>query len=82
MKLKLKDIIELERNSNYNSLSKDNKEKYFFNKSNNWFVHDVKRITIRNSKICRDHIIVCGTHPALYYFLLPLRIKNIGRKNK
>ena len=81
MKLKLKDIIELERNSNYNSLSKDNKEKYFFNKSNNWFVHDVKRITIRNSKICRDHIIVCGTHPALYYFLLPLRIKNIGRKN-
>ena len=80
MRLKLKDIVALENNSYYN-FSKDESDDYYFIKSKEWFVSDVKKITTRNSKIYRDHIIVCGTHPALYYYLLPLRSKNIGKKN-
>ena len=81
MELKLKDIIELERNSLYNPSSKDEIENYFFTKSKDLTIPEIKKITTKNSKLYRNHIIVCGTHPALYYFLLPLRAKSLGRRN-
>ena len=81
MRIKLKDIIALEHNSYYNSNSKNDEENYYLNKSEEWLIPAIKKVTTRNSKIYRDHIIICGTHPALYSYLLPLRSKNIGRKN-
>ena len=80
MNLKLKDIINLENNSYYNSPSKSELDNYYFTKTEEWFAPAIKIKTTRNSKIYRNHIIVCGTHPALYYYLLPLRSKNIERK--
>ena len=41
----------------------------------------MKTMNIILKKIYKDHIVVCGTHPALYYYLLPLRSKSIGKKN-
>ena len=81
MKLKLKDIILLEENSYYNYDFRDEEDDYYFVTTKNWVTSDIKKASIRNSKKYRDHIVVCGTHPALYYYLLPLRSKNIGRKN-
>ena len=81
MKLKLKDIILLEENSYYNYDFRDEEDDYYFVSSKVWLNSDIKKVSIRNSKKYRDHIVVCGTHPALYYYLLPLRSKNIGRKN-
>ena len=74
MKLKLKDIILLEENSYYNSDNKNEDDEYFFVKNN-------EENNIKKNTIYRDHIVVCGTHPALYYYLLPLRAKTIGKKN-
>ena len=81
MKLKLKDIILLEENSYYNYDFRDEEDDYYFVTSKVWVTSDIKKVSIRNSKKYTDHIVVCGTHPALYYYLLPLRSKNIGRKN-
>ena len=81
MKLRLKDIILLEENSYYNYDFRDEEDDYYFVKSKTWEPPDIKKISIRNSKKYRDHIVVCGTHPALYYYLLPLRAKNFGRRN-
>ena len=81
MKLRLKDIILLEENSYYNYDFRDEEDDYYFVTSKKWASSDIKKTSIRNSKKYRDHIVVCGTHPALYYYLLPLRSKNIGRKN-
>ena len=81
MKLRLKDVILLEENSYYNYNFRDEEDDYYFEKSKSWAPPDIKKISIRNSKKYKDHIIVCGTHPALYYYLLPLRSKNIGREN-
>ena len=81
MKLRLKDMILLEENSYYNYDFRDEEDDYYFATSKKWASSDVKKISIRNSRKYRDHIVVCGTHPALYYYLLPLRSKNIGRKN-
>ena len=80
MKLRLKDVMLLEENSYYNYKYKDDDD-FYFEKSKSWAPPDIKKISIRNSKKCKDHIIVCGTHPALYYYLLPLRSKNIEREN-
>ena len=81
MKIKLKDIVAFEQNSYYNSSSKDDSDNYYLNKSKDGYIPAIKKVTTRNSKTYRDHIIVCGTHPALYSYLLPLRSKNIPRKN-
>ena len=81
MKLRLKDIMLLEENSYYNFNFTDEEDDYYFEKSKSWAPPDIKKISIRNSKKYKDHIIVCGTHPALYYYLLPLRSKNIEREN-
>ena len=37
---------------------------------------------IRNSDKVTNHIVVCGTHPSLYYFILPLRAKYLGEDNQ
>ena len=81
MKLKLKDVILLEENSYYNYNYRNKEDDYYFEKSKSWASPDIKKISIRNSKKYKDHIIICGIHPALYYYLLPLRSKNIGREN-
>ena len=81
MKLRLKDIILLEENSYYNYDFRDEEDDYYFVKSKTWAPPDIKKISIRNSKKYRNHIVVCGTHPALYYYLLPLRSKSYGKKN-
>ena len=81
MKLRLKDIILLEENSYYNYDFRDEEDDYYFVKSKTWAAPDIKKYSIRNSRKYRDHIVVCGTHPALYYYLLPLRAKSYGRNN-
>ena len=81
MKLRLKDIILLEENSYYNYDFRDEEDDYYFVKSKTWAAPDIKKYSIRNSRKYRDHIVVCGTHPALYYYLLPLRSKSYGRNN-
>ena len=42
---------------------------------------DVKKDSIYRSDIYKNHIVVCGTHPSLYYFILPLRAKYLGKEN-
>lgn len=32
-------------------------------------------ISIKDSLDVTNHIVVCGIHPSLYYFILPLRAK-------
>jgi len=81
MRLQLKDILQLENNSLYNYYFRDEEDDYFFVKSKTWAPPDVKKDSIRNSSKYKDHIVVCGTHPALYYYLLPLRAKYFGKKN-
>ena len=74
MIIKLKDIMLLEENSYYNSDNKNENDEYYFKKNIDGNIKKLK-------KIYKDHIVVCGTHPALYYYLLPLRSKSIGKKN-
>ena len=81
MRLKVNDIIQLEENSYYNKDLCDEEEYYFFNKNTLGAPPDVKKDSIRNSAIYRNHIVVCGTHPSLYYYLLPLRAKYFGKEN-
>lgn len=35
----------------------------------------VTPITIHDSPEITNHIVVCGIHPSIYYFILPLRAK-------
>lgn len=35
----------------------------------------VTPITIKDSTEITNHIVVCGIHPSIYYFILPLRAK-------
>ena len=32
-------------------------------------------ISLKDSNAVQNHIIVCGIHPSIYYFLLPLRAR-------
>ena len=81
MNLGLADIIQLDENSLYNADVKDEEDDYFFIANKMGIPPDVKKDSIRNSTIYRDHIVVCGTHPSLYYYLLPLRAKYFGKEN-
>ena len=36
-------------------------------------------ISVKNSFEVTDHILVCGIHPSMYYFILPLRAKYLNR---
>lgn len=42
---------------------------------------DIMQHTIKDSKEILDHILVCGTHPNLFHFILPLRAKYLGNDN-
>ena len=81
MNLGLSDMIQLDENSLYNGDVKDEEDDYFFIANKMGIPPDVKKDSIRNSTIYRDHIVVCGTHPSLYYYLLPLRAKYFGKEN-
>ena len=81
MKLKLNDIIKLEENIDMKRHVSDEEDNYFFNNNTMGTPPDVKKDSIRNSTIYNNHIVVCGTHQSLYYYLLPLRAKYFGREN-
>lgn len=36
---------------------------------------DASKISIKDSPEITNHIVVCGLHASIYYFLLPLRAK-------
>ena len=42
---------------------------------------DIMQHTIKDSKEIFDHILVCGTHPNMFHFILPLRAKYLGNQN-
>ena len=81
MHLKLTDILRLDENYLYTIESYDEEDNYFFTQNKMGISPDVKKDSIRNSLIYRDHIVVCGIHPSLYYYLLPLRAKYFGKEN-
>lgn len=39
----------------------------------------VTPISILDSQEVQDHIVVCGIHPSIYYFILPLRAKYLKK---
>ena len=81
MSLHLNDIQQLDENNDMLNEPTEEEDDYFIIKN---FVNnnvDVKKDSIRNSSIYKDHIVVCGTHPSLYYYILPLRARYLGREN-
>ena len=81
MKLKMEDIQQLDENNEMSNEPTEEEDDYFIIKD---FVNnnvDVKKDSIRNSTVYRNHIVVCGTHPSLYYYILPLRARYLGREN-
>lgn len=73
---------------NFNSVEEFEimKKNYFVNNltNNNYYVEgslDFMPHTIKDSTLIVNHIIVCGVHPALIHFLLPLRSKYLGEDN-
>jgi len=81
MKMNLDDIQELDKNDILNE-SSDKDEDYFIIKNPTITSYtEAQKDTIRNSDIYKNHIIVCGTHPSLYYHILPLRAKYLGEEN-
>ena len=81
MKMNIEDIQELDKNDILNE-SSDKDEDYFIIKNPviTTFI-EAQKDSIRNSDIYKNHIIVCGTHPSLYYHILPLRAKYLGEEN-
>ena len=81
MKMNLDDIQELDKNDILNE-SSDKDEDYFIIKNPTITSYtEAQKDTIRNSDIYKNHIIVCGTHPSLYYHIVPLRAKYLGEEN-
>ena len=81
MTLRIEDIQQLDENNDMLNEPAEEEDDYFIIKN---FVNnnvDVKKDSIRNSTIYRNHIVVCGTHPSLYYYILPLRARYLGREN-
>lgn len=81
-KLTKNDVKILEEGMDPNNELVEEEDDYFIEKQ---IVHnnvDVKKDTIRNSDKITKHIVVCGTHPSLYYFILPLRAKYLGQENQ
>ena len=86
MKIKSTQLNELEYNNNYNNSSNsssntDDECNYFIYSKSSYIPSDINKDSIQNSVVYRNHIIVCGTHSSLYYYLLPLRAKYLGREN-
>lgn len=81
-KLNKNDIKQLEEGMDPNNELVEEEDDYFIEKQ---IIHnnvDVKKDSIRNSDKITKHIVVCGTHPSLYYFILPLRAKYLGEENQ
>jgi hypothetical protein len=80
MKMYLSDIQELDENDFLNEPCEEEDDYYIIKNFVNNNV-DVKKDSIRNSDIYKNHIVVCGTHPSLYYYILPLRARYLGKEN-
>jgi hypothetical protein len=81
MKLNIDDTNQIDENADPgNEFAEEENEYYIIKNSINNNV-DVKKDSIRNSEIVNRHIVVCGTHPSLYYFILPLRAIYLGEEN-
>ena len=80
MKMNLSDLQELEENYFLNEPCEEEDDYYIIKNFVNNNV-DVKKDSIRNSDIYKNHIVVCGTHPSLYYYILPLRARYLGKEN-
>ena len=80
MKMYLSDIQELDDNDFLNEPCEEEDDYYIIKNFVNNNV-DVKKDSIRNSLIYKNHIVVCGTHPSLYYYILPLRARYLGKEN-
>ncbi len=81
MKLNIQDTQQIDDNIDPGNEQAEEEDDYFIIKENINFNVDVKKDSIRNSDIINKHIIICGTHPSLYYFILPLRAKYLGEEN-
>ena len=42
--------------------------------------NDIKFQTIKDRRDIKDHVIICGTHPEIVHFILPLRAKYLTKK--
>ena len=80
MKMYLDDIQELDENEFLNEPCEEEDDYYIIKNFVNNIV-DVKKDSIKNSDIYKNHIVVCGTHASLYYYILPLRAKYLGKEN-
>jgi hypothetical protein len=81
MKLNIEDTQQIDENADPSNEVAEEEDEYFIIKENVNNNVDVKKDSIRNSEEVKKHIVVCGTHPSLYYFILPLRAKYLGREN-
>jgi hypothetical protein len=81
MKLGIEDTQQIDENIDPSNELAEEEDDYFIIKDNVNNNVDVKKDSIRNSEVITKHIVVCGTHPSLYYFILPLRAKYLGREN-
>lgn len=81
MKLSIEDTHQIDDNMDPSNELAEEEDDYFIIKDNVNNNVDVKKDSIRNSETITKHIVVCGTHPSLYYFILPLRAKYLGREN-
>ena len=83
MKIRAINICELEENNKANNISSITEEEndYFIYSKSKSIPPDVKKDSIQNSVIYRNHIVVCGIHSSLYHYILPLRAKYLGRDN-
>ena len=80
MKMNFEDIQELDENDFLNEPCEEEDDYYIIKNFVNNNV-DVKKDSIRNSDVYKNHILVCGTHPSLYYYILPLRARYLGKEN-
>ena len=81
MKMNFEDIQELDENDILNGSNEKEDEYYIIKNNVNIEENSIKKDTIRNSDIYKNHILVCGTHPSLYYYILPLRARYLGKEN-
>lgn len=81
MKLNIQDTLQIDDNIDPSNEQAEEEDDYFMIKESIKFNVDIKKDSIRNSDVINKHIIICGTHPSLYYFILPLRAKYLGEDN-
>ena len=81
MKMNLEDIQELDDNDILNESAEKDDDYFIIKNQIRTNFLDAQKDTIRNSETFKNHILVCGTHPSLYYYILPLRAKYLGEEN-